>query len=691
MKHSFQMLLLAACAVLPMAASGQTPADSAMLELQNLSAYEQASALQARLNDKMGVGSHIGLSSRETPGIVSVITADEIRSIGARDFIDVMRLVPGFDFASDVDFAVGPTIRGNWAMEGKMLLMIDGVKYNELLFQALFFGNHLPVDQIERVEIIRGPGSAMYGGTAEYGVINITTKGAGGLNGISVNSSYGMFGEDLARRNLGITIGKQVQDVFIDFTAFKGEGNRSSDSFLPMRNPWNAFADEVNLANGRGNIEPTFINAGVQWKGLKARFLYDDYKWAGYYYDVQNKIVNGSLSYEAKIGKRLTVTPSLNYTNQLPWHYYKSLYVEEDYGFDYKIKAERATTGVTAGYRAGQRTYLTAGVEWYGERATDQLYDVDAEVTNFGQERVAYSNMAAFGEVLLKHRIANITAGARIDHHSEFGSAWAPRLAVTKHVNRWHFKGLASGAYRAPGIENINMALGGTIKPERTIAYELETGYQFTKDMLFAVNLFKLTTKDVIVYSNMGVNEELYQNFERVGSKGLELVYQLRKERWFANLSYSYSRAAEDNTVTEYKVEGEKHMNIGIAAHKATLHGGIKITRNLSFNPSLVRIGERWGYEVADLVTDTEGNPILDENGEEQWNPRLRHFKPILLANVHLQYENLLPGLTLGFGVHNILDEENKFIQAYKGSSAPVPGPGREFTIKASYDLKFKK
>lgn len=665
MKYSFTpFLVLLAC--LPSVVFGQEPADSLLQELQNLSAYEEASALQSKLNGKLGIGSHIGLSSRETPGIVSVVTAQEIQAMGARDFIDVMRLVPGFDFASDIDFAVGPTIRGNWAMEGKMLLMVDGVKYNDLLFQALFFGNHLPVDQIERVEIIRGPGSAIYGGTAEYGVINITTKGAAGLKGVSASVGYGSFAGDEARRNIGLSIGKQVGDVVLDFTAHTGAANRSNSQFTPM---FNNFGGTINLADGRGRTSPTFISAGLKWKGLNARVLFDDYAWTSYYFDVQNKMLNALIQYEAKINDKLTLTPQLSYTNQLPWHYKGSVFVEEDYTFDYKIKAERMTAGLTAGYRANQRTYMTVGVEWFEERAKDML-----GTQNFGDvEEVSYQNIAAFGEVLLKHRIANVTAGMRIDHHSAFGSAWAPRFAVTKHVNRWHFKGLASGAYRAPGIENINMS--ESLKPERTATFELEAGYQFTKDMLLSANLFKLKTKDVIIYSSDGLNQEGYQNFERVGSQGVEVVYQIRRPVWFANLAYSYSQASEKNTVESYKVEGHDYLNVGIAAHKATLHGGVKLTHHLSVNPSLVRIGERYGYATAN----------------EDDEPQLRRFAPLHLLAINIHYKDLLPGLTLALGGHNLLDEDNRFIQAYNGESAPVPGPDRELTLKVSYDLKFKK
>jgi outer membrane receptor for ferrienterochelin and colicin len=668
MKYNLFAFLVLGGLCLPIAASAQQQADSLMLELQGLSAYEEASALQAQLNGKMGVGSHIGLSSRETPGIVTVITAQDIQDMGARDFIDVMRVVPGFDFAADVDFAVGPTIRGNWAMEGKMLLMVDGVKYNDLLYQNLFFGNHLPVDQIQRVEIIRGPGSAMYGGTAEYGVINITTKGASGLNGISATGSYGMYGQDLARRNIGISIGKRIGEVVVDVSAHTGRANRSNSLYSPS---YDDFVGEVNLANGRGQTNPGFVSAGVSWKGLKSRFVFDDYSWSNYHYDLQTKVMTGLLQYEAKVGKRLSLTPQLSYTNQIPWYYKNSLFTSEeyDYLYEYKIRAERTTANLTAGYRASHRMYITAGIEGYNERAKDIL-----DQGNFGDvQQVEYQNFSAFGEVLLKHRIANITGGIRFEQHSAFGNAWAPRFAITKHVNRLHFKGLASGAYRAPGIENINM--NPDIKPERSSTFELESGYQFTKDMLLAVNIFKIKTRDIIVFSSIDVNNENFENFDQVSSQGIEVVYQVRRPNWSSNLTYSYSRASDKNAVDQFKVAGNPHLNIGIAAHKFTLHGGYRFTNRFSINPSFVLIGERYGYAGYD----------------EEDQPLLKRFAPVLLANLHLQYKGLLPGLTLGVGAHNLLNSENNFIQAYNGGSNPVPGPGREYTVKASYDLKFKK
>ena len=94
------------------------------------------------MNMDVTVASKKAMSLRESPGIISVLTAEEILTSGARDLIDVLRLVPGVDFGVDVQGVVGLSIRGNWAHDGKVLMMIDGLEVNEMAFSTLQFGNH---------------------------------------------------------------------------------------------------------------------------------------------------------------------------------------------------------------------------------------------------------------------------------------------------------------------------------------------------------------------------------------------------------------------------------------------------------------------------------------------------------------------------------------------------------------------
>ncbi|HNX99124.1 MAG TPA: TonB-dependent receptor plug domain-containing protein, partial [Candidatus Aminicenantes bacterium] len=127
----------------------------------------------------------------KSSGIVTLITREEIQNSGARDLIDVLRMVPGFEFGLDVRGVTSIGIRGNWAHEGKVLILWDGQSLNESLYSTIQLGNHYPVDLIERIEIVRGPGSAVYGGMAELGVINIVSRASREAKTALATASFG--------------------------------------------------------------------------------------------------------------------------------------------------------------------------------------------------------------------------------------------------------------------------------------------------------------------------------------------------------------------------------------------------------------------------------------------------------------------------------------------------------------------
>ena len=139
--------------------------------------------LEFDLEQLVTTPSKVKFTQQESPGIVTVITDKDIQLQGANDLISVLKLVPGFSFHVDVSGVVGVGMRGIWGHEGKVLFMIDGQEMNELLFGNLALSGHYDVTQIKRIEVVRGPGSSVYGGFAELGVVNIITKSAEDVNG----------------------------------------------------------------------------------------------------------------------------------------------------------------------------------------------------------------------------------------------------------------------------------------------------------------------------------------------------------------------------------------------------------------------------------------------------------------------------------------------------------------------------
>ena len=116
----------------------------------------------------------------DAPSAVSIVTKDEIRRFGYRTLGDIVQGVRGFDVTYDRSYTTlgvrGFNRLGDFG--GRTLLLIDGHRMNDPIFDTAAGGNDflLDVDLIERVEFIRGPGSAIYGNNAFFGVINVITR-----------------------------------------------------------------------------------------------------------------------------------------------------------------------------------------------------------------------------------------------------------------------------------------------------------------------------------------------------------------------------------------------------------------------------------------------------------------------------------------------------------------------------------
>ncbi|RAV97660.1 TonB-dependent receptor plug domain-containing protein [Pseudochryseolinea flava] len=628
--------------------------------LMNLNAFTAESDLQKILNKNVSVSTQ-KLTMRETPGIISLITAEEIHNSGARDLTDVLRLVPGFDIMQDLQFVLGIGLRGSWANEGKVLVMLDGQPMNELLYQSVAVGNRFPVDAIEQIEIIRGPGSAVYGGSAEYGVINIITKAAGSLNGVGVYGTAGLHADAVGRSNVGVMASQKNEDLSWDLSAFVGKSIVSDATYQDLF----AYQEPSDLSETT-KANPTNVNVGLRYKNLSVRGMFDQFKTGDPTADVLFKTFYVDASYNLKASEKLTLAPKIQYIHQTPWN----LFYKEDDDANIELRGKRMLAQMDAKWVPGRKVSLDFGALYFQDRSIDLITDEDL---------LTLDNFAFYTQALFKHRLANATLGFRFEKNNRYKGAFVPRLALTKKIENLHFKMLYSKAFRAPSLQNVSLDTTGA-KPERSNVFEFELGYQFTPEMLFAFNAFHISSKDIIIYGSASTEntfEEWYESYEKSGSTGFELVYSIRKKMWYANLTYSFSRALSDNTVDIYRVSQTKRQYVGFPAHKITLNTNFNITSKLGVNPSFVFAGKRYAYTTA----DEEENPVSTE------------LDPYVLANVFVHYDNILPGLNAGIGVYDLLNERPAIPQAYNGGEgayAPVPGRSREYVIKLSYQLNFK-
>jgi outer membrane receptor for ferrienterochelin and colicins len=144
----------------------------------------------------------------EAPGPVTVITDDMIRAIGARNLKEILTTyVPGFSAVEDHNELIFAA-RGIYASsQQKALIMVDGHRLNGRAYSMANpdFGIDISADKVKQIEVLRGPGSAVYGNVALVGVINIITKQGADIDGAKLRLGLGDFGQ----RTLHLTYGRQ--------------------------------------------------------------------------------------------------------------------------------------------------------------------------------------------------------------------------------------------------------------------------------------------------------------------------------------------------------------------------------------------------------------------------------------------------------------------------------------------------
>src|SRR3989337_4213292 len=162
----------------------------------------------------------------KAPSIVTVITAEEIKNLGYRTFVEILRIVPGFEILKSGDTGVVvPAVRGITS-SNKVRLMLNGYFVNSP-FTGSAFGRF---DDFP-VENIRDPGFAMYGESAFTSVINIITKDAKDIDGVKVSSGYGSFETYEENVVFGKTYGKVDVSGMLHYRQTSGfDGIVESDS-----------------------------------------------------------------------------------------------------------------------------------------------------------------------------------------------------------------------------------------------------------------------------------------------------------------------------------------------------------------------------------------------------------------------------------------------------------------------------
>jgi outer membrane receptor protein involved in Fe transport len=594
----------------------------------------------------------------EQPGIVSVVTSEQVHQTGARDLSDVLMLVPGFALDTDVESMIGLTFRGLQGQEGKVLLIVDGMEINEPLYGSLPILNHIPAEAIKQVEIIRGPGNAQYGGDAGLAVVRVTTQDSnqnGGYAVLSPSYASGRFSESYAA-GAGFAKGDWRWSVNAAYTST----TLSNRTYVALD------GTTVDLTHA-ANMNPLFFDFGLGWRDLDIKLIYDRYRYDdvinyGETVTTANATRFDSLlamaKYDFRVNESLRITPSFSYRSQVPW------YVNGADGV-YDVHAETYVGNVVAVADLTAKSSVLVGVQWMRESAyvhDSSFYGQDPTTYFNGSPSIAYNDTAEFAQYDLDTALANFSFGGRYERQDAVGGHFVPRFALTKAWGPWHLKALASQAIRIPAINVLQEAVGGALKPEQTTNYEIELGYKFAEKRSLTGNVFYMAVDRPIVFETLpgGAESEGYFNGHRISSSGFETEYRWTQGDFENYLGYSFYRAVNND---EPYVRGDSGRFVGSPTHKLSASSTWRPTKKLDVNLN--------AYWLSSELAYTYPTQNLTELGSQ------------FVANAFLNYR--LGKTSIGLGVSNLFDVKRYAPQPYNGGEAPIPLMGRTVFLKLGY------
>lgn len=450
-----------------------------------------ALSLEDLLNTPIRVATKGEMRAGQTPAVVTIITADELHARGCSSLAEALRMVPGFyDVYDLVTHNVGIRgVNGGENASGSVLkLMINGQSVAYAPTTGNFFGEELiPIEAIDRIEVVRGPASALYGANAYLGVINVITRagadihgarlvgqgammnghpgGGGGLvigaQGGPVDAIIGASGVRLDRSGLGLPSSSPV--AHLDDVA------RRAPSQADYARPISIFGRMV-LANVlRGKLA---FQVSIQQLDSGAEYQYFGPLTHDSRLTARNQ--NYRLSYELAASDDLQLSISGSYGLAGATSRARIDVGQPDYVLVPDGGATTAGAVAEVKFRAHRMLHLTGGVDYQRDRISVETFNqrlveprrspigaiiLPSGAVLPGEQQGAESsfrNLGAFAQALVtpSSRWTGIV-GVRLDEHNIYGANLSSRAGIVYTDDLLSAKLLYGSSFKAPSAEQL--------------------------------------------------------------------------------------------------------------------------------------------------------------------------------------------------------------------------------------------
>ena len=651
--YSFFIALLMVC---NLADAAEAAPDLLKLELEELMEIKVAVVYGA---------SKFEQKVTEAPASVSIITSDEIKKYGYRTLADILKSVRGFYVNYDRNYHYAG-IRG-FARPGdystRFLLLVDGHRINDNVYNQAAIGTDfiLDVDIIERVEVIRGPGSSLYGSNAFLGVINVITKRGRNIGKVEASGEGRSFETYKGR----LTYGNQFKnglEILLSGSAYDTQGQ---DLY---------FKEFDDPATNNGSAENRDYD---RYHSLFSNLSFKDFTFQSAYVSRKKGIPTASFSTIFNDSRAYTVDEhgyfDIKYEQTFDngdsgmarlfydWYNYKGDYplstaLNKDFGWG------KWWGGELKFIKKFYEHKLILGTEYLNNFRQDQL-NYDIEPYNLYLDDKRDSDLWAL-YIQTEPRILNnllLNLGVRHDYYETFGGSTNPRFALiyNPYKKTW-LKFLYGQAFRAPNNYELYYTDGSTSKPNPNLQPEIIRTYEIIWEqyigeyILVSASGFYYRIKDLITQQTDPADGLMvYRNTGEVEAKGMELELEHRLHNGIRNrVSYSYQDAR--NVQPESRLTNSpRHLakfNLLVPLKKEKLFSGLEVQ-----------------------YTDKRGT-LAEEQADA-----------FFVTNLTLSSHNFVKGLEASVSIYNLFDKKYGNPASEEHTMDIIEQDGRSFRMKLTY------
>jgi outer membrane receptor protein involved in Fe transport len=584
----------------------------------------------------------------QAPATVYVINEDDIRWYGLRNLRDLLRIVPGVDWSFD-QMALQGGLRGFATNFANTLLMVNGREVENLLAGEPFISFQFQMHNVQRVEVLMGPSSALYGANAFAGIINIVTKlqdqtpGSSGYVEQTVGSwSTSSTGVVLQRREPDVSVYGALNYHVTDNEDLTDWLTRNADVYRSRQQPWTPPGANEKFVY-RNDARSVMAEAEAEWKGLYAGVLLihnyaeggieelrpafgertlrrEQFLWYAGYRRALTEAVDVRLEYinftENDLDVWTFARPAMSHPSP-PGVVADPNGVGGQHGF-FGLEGATKRRGegqVDAQIFSGNVLTLGGSVELWDlglgplcctavnllpSNNRDLTLITNPDLLNFWKAGAfVQDRQSFFGRV-------HLTLGVRIDGQAAVGSPLRGRIInprVGLVAEPWtgaSLRVLFGRAYREPNVFELQST--PELEPATMNAYEV--GYTQTIGPFLLQSSAYLDRVDNAILANPFASSDRNQPGYISGqaeSRGIEEWFQLRLPRFRAFGFYSYVQREPFRD----PVSGLQSASVGVSPHKFALGASVDL-----YNTLYLSLYDVWNSAVDDVATSVTGTGV---------------------------------------------------------------------------------